>query len=97
MDMAIQTLGMVIGLVFWLAVFALLFSWINAQVKAYYSPKPYYSRRPKSQESSIWNRKRASGAFDNDYVFAQDPTFDDSSYHMGLGSRLDSDWMPNND
>lgn len=59
MDITIQTAGVVIGLVFWLAVFALLFSWINAQVKAYYSPKPYYSRRPKSQESSIWNKKRA--------------------------------------
>ena len=95
--MAIQTVGMVMAVVFALTILALLFSWINAQVKAYYSPKPYYSRRPKSQERSIWNRKRASDAFDNDYAFVRDPTFDDSSYHMGLGLRLDSDWMPDND
>lgn len=95
--MAIQTVGIVMAIAFMVALLALLFSWINARVKAYYSPQPYYLRRPKSQESNIWNRKRDPDAFDNDYVFASDPTVDDSSYHVGLGLRLDSDWMPDND
>lgn len=60
MDITIQTVAMVMGIVFWLVVFALLFSWLNAKVKAYYSPKPYYPRRPKSQISSIWDGMRAS-------------------------------------
>lgn len=50
--MAIQTVGIVMAIAFMVALLALLFSWINARVKAYYSPQPYYLRRPKARRAT---------------------------------------------
>ncbi|HRJ52247.1 MAG TPA: hypothetical protein PLE99_05745 [Candidatus Thiothrix moscowensis] len=40
MDIPIQTIAMVMAIVFWLVVLALFFSWLNEKVKAHYSYRP---------------------------------------------------------